>query len=432
MHPILKILIFLLTMLKILSKIFPLFDHLYIFQILEYDMTAFLKWFLKYPFKRNLQKKHKLEYTNKIKLLLIFSFFWILISNFVLGFWPIFLIFIFFSPVLIFLSFITYLPLEIYYKNKIMAAAKKKLESLPNLRIVAITGSYGKTSTKDMLYTLLWKKFRVVKTPKSFNTPLGLTQTILDYLKPNTQIFIAEIGAYKIGDIKNLTKFLNPTIGVITAIGPQHLERFGSLENIRKAKMELIENLPKNGVGILNFKKFNISLPLVGEHHRQNFDTAATIAMQLGMTLAEIKDRVKWLQPTPHRLEVKKIENIIFIDNSYNSNPESANASLKFLGSFEKNRKIIITPGFVELGKEASKYNQEFGKDIRCIGDEVIIVGENAKQDLVKGIKQIDPHLENDLHFVSSTKEGIKLAQELSGGIETVVLLENDLPDQYF
>lgn len=417
---------------KFIKIIFPALDYLYIFQILEYDMTAFLKWFLKYPLKRNLQKKHKLELTNKIKLILILMLFLIFISVFFIGTLITFLILIFLSPVFIIFAYLAYLPLEIYYKNKIMAAAKKKLESLPNLKIVAITGSYGKTSTKDMLYTLLWKKFRVVKTPKSFNTPLGLAQTILDFLKPNTEVFIAEIGAYKIGDIKNLTKFLNPTIGVITAIGPQHLERFGSLENIRKAKMELIENLPKNGVGILNFKKFDIDLPFQGKHHQENFAAAATVAMQLGMTIPEIKERVKWLQPTPHRLEVKKIENIIFIDNSYNANPESANASLKLLGSFEKNRKIIITPGFIELGKESSKYNQEFGKDIRCIGDEVIIVGENAKRDLIKGIKQIDPQLENEVHFVSSTEEGIKLAQTLSGGLETVVLLENDLPDQYF
>lgn len=419
-------------MLKTLSKILPLLDHLYIFQILEYDLLAFLKWFLKYPFARNLQKKHKLEWTNKIKLILTLIILWTVISGFILGVLLTLLIIIFLSPVFIIFAYFSFLPLEIYYKNKIMAAAKKKLDSLPNLKIVAITGSYGKTSTKDMLYTLLWKKFKVVKTPKSFNTPLGLAQTILDYLKPNTQIFIAEIGAYKIGDIKKLTQFLRPNIGVITAIGPQHLERFGSMENITKSKMELIENLPKNGVGILNFKKIDIDLPLQGEHHRQNFAAAATVAMQLGMTLAEIKERVRWLQPTPHRLEVKKIENIIFIDNSYNTNPESANASLKLLAGFEKNRKIIITPGFVELGKEAAKFNQEFGKDIRCIADEVIIVGENAKKDLVKGIKQIDPYLENEVHFVSSTEEGIKLAQELSGGMETVVLLENDLPDQYF
>jgi len=232
-------------MLKTLSKIFPIIDHLYIFQILEYDLWQFIKWFIKYPFKRNLQKKHNLEFTLKIKILLILIIFWILIFNFILGFWLTLLIFIFLSPVFIFLSYITYLPLEIYYKNKLMSQAKQKLASLHSLKIIAITGSYGKTSTKDMLYTLLWKKFRVVKTPKSFNTPMGLSQTILDYLKPNTQIFIAELGAYKIGDIKKLTEFLHPTIGVITAIAPQHLERFGSLENIKKAKMELFENLPR-------------------------------------------------------------------------------------------------------------------------------------------------------------------------------------------
>src|SRR3989344_7636431 len=285
----LKTLIYLQTMLKILFKIFPIIDHLYIFQILEYNLWQFIKWFLKYPFKRNLQKKHKLEFTAKTKIIFLLIILWILIFYFVTGFWITFLIFIFLSPVFIFLSHISIFPLEIYYKNKIMDKARQKLAGLPNLKIIAITGSYGKTSTKDILYTLLWKKFRVVKTPKSFNTPMGLAQTILDYLKPNTQIFIAELGAYKIGDIKKLTKFLNPTIGVITAIGPQHLERFGSLENIAKAKMELFENLPPGGVAIRGL----------------NLEAASKVARQLGMSPAEIKERVKWLRPTPHRQEIK-------------------------------------------------------------------------------------------------------------------------------
>ncbi len=399
-------------MLKILFKIFPLLDHLYIFQILEYDPWQFIKWFLKYPHKRNLQRKHKLEFTLKIKIFLLLIIFWILIFYFVTGFWLTLLIFIFLSPVFISLSYILYLPLEIYYKNKIMALAKKKLNSLPSLKIIAITGSYGKTSTKDMLYTLLWKKFRVVKTPKSFNTPLGLAQTILDFLKPNTQIFIAELGAYKIGDIKKLTIFLNPTIGVITAIGPQHLERFGSMENIARAKFELFENLPPKGVAIRGL----------------NLEAASAVARQLGMSPTEIKERTKWLRPTPHRQEIKKQGNLTIIDNTYNTNPDSAKTSLKLLHDAPGSQKILITPGLVELGRQHNKYNREFAEESAKVADIIIIVGEYAKKALLAGLKNFP---KEKIHTVTTLNEAMNLLGQITSP-NAVVLLENDLPDQYF
>lgn len=375
-------------------------------------MLAFLKWFLKYPFKRNLQRKHKLEWTKKIKLLLVLITLWVIIFSFILGTLLTLLAIIFFSPVFIILAYLIYLPLEIYYKNKIMTQAKNKLESLPNLKIIAITGSYGKTSTKDMLYTLLWKKFRVVKTPKSFNTPLGLAQTILDYLKPNTEIFIAEIGAYKIGDIKKLTQFLNPNIGVITAIGPQHLERFGSLENIAKAKQELFENLPVGGIAIRGL----------------GLEAATTVAHKLGMNSNEIKQRLQWLQPTPHRQEIKKQNGMIIIDNTYNTNPESAKTSLKLLQETQGSQKILVTPGLVELGKEHDKYNIEFAENSSRVADIIIIVGEHAKKALLSGLKNFP---QEKVYTVSTLADAMNLLGQIAQP-NAVILLENDLPDQYF
>ena len=412
MRHILKTLIYLQTMLKILFKIFPIIDHLYIFQILEYDPRQFIKWFLKYPHKRNLQKKHRLQWTNKIKLLFLLTLLWIIISIYITGALLTLLFIIFLSPVFIFLSYITYLPLEIYSKNKIMDKACQKLAGLPNLKIIAITGSYGKTSFKDMLYTLLWKKFRVVKTPKSFNTPMGLSQTILDYLKPNTRIFIAEIGAYKIGDIKKLTEFLRPIIGVITAIAPQHLDRFGSLENIKKAKFELFKSLPPGGVAIRGL----------------GLEAASKIAKQLGMSPAEIKERIKWLQPTPHRQEIKKQGNMTIIDNTYNTNPESAKTSLKLLQETLGSQKILITPGLVELGKQHNKYNMEFAEEAAKVADIIIIVGEFAKKALLSGLKNFP---KEKIYTVASLSDAINLLSQIAKP-NAVILLENDLPDQYF
>jgi len=478
-----------------MSKIFPLFDHLYIYQLFEYNSLSFIKWFLKYPFKRNLQKKHRIEWTKKAFLIADLALTLMVINSWWLGAWTgqLFWVVVFLiilqqlSPLFLVISKIFISPLEYYQKQKILDLAKTKISKLPNLKVVGITGSYGKTSTKEILYTLLNKQFRVVKTPKSFNTPLGVATTIIEDVKDNTDIFIAEIGAYKKGEIKNVAKLVNPTIGIITAIAPQHLERFGSLENIAKAKFELVESLPKNGLAILNgetpllqtlashmssgnvvyFGKeknsyyatdiksgnhgstflmhspkgnIKIEIPLIGEHHIKNFLAASAAALNLGLTLKEIQQRALKLLPTSHRMEIRQMGNIILIDNSYNTNPESAKSSLDLLNSFDT-RKIVITPGFVELGKEAPAANQQFGNDIACIADELIIVGENAKADLLEGVRNVWPdEPKYSTHLVNSTQEALNLTQQLTQEFHersgrkdpSAVLLENDLPDQYF
>ncbi len=475
-------------------KIFPLIDHLYIFQVLEYNWFDFLKWFLKNPFKRNLQKKHKLTWTSKAKFLFLVSFSLIIIDSlfnslyFFNNVWTV-IFFLplkaFFSPLFLIASQILIWPIEYYQKRKIISAAKEKLEKLSNLKVIAITGSFGKTSTKDILHTLLFKKYFVVKTPKSFNTPLGITQTVLELVKENTDVFICEVGAYKKGEIAKITKLIKPSIGIITAVAPQHLEKFGSLENIARAKFELAENVKSEGVILLNgnYKmltnlcvnlegirtdfygrdddqyrisnikttiqgtaftlitpkgKADIQIPLIGEHHAVNFLAASIAAIEVGLTLEEIKERAKLLLPTPHRLEIKKMGQITLIDNSYNINPKSTEGSLKLLSQFKDYRKIIITPGFVELGKEAAGANKKLGKEIATVADEVIIVGEENKADLVTGIKMVTS--EDRVYFANSTKEGISLAEQLAGEYiqrlartdgKVTVLLEGDLPDQY-
>lgn len=481
-------------MLKTLHKYFPLLDHLYIYQVLEYNIDDFYSWFLKNPFKRYLQKKHKLVISNKIIALLVVTLFWQIVvalifyslTQSIIIFLLAFILIQLLTPIFIMMADLSLDPLENYLKNKVLRKAEVKLKKLPNLKVVAITGSFGKTSTKDILYTLLFKKYYVVKTPKSFNTPLGIAQTVLEAIKDNTQIFICEMGAYKRGEIKRICDFIKPTIGIITAIAPQHLEKFGSIENIAKAKFELPQNLPENGIAILNSnyeqiknnassvstkvifysseddpfyatniktgiegteftihtpkRKTDIQIPLIGGHHVQNFLAATAAALQLGLSLSKIKERTKLLLPTPHRMEIKKMGNMILIDNSYNTNPKSAESSLNLLASFEDSRKIVITPGFVELGKESFDANWKFGQDIACMADEVIVVGENAKKELLEGLKMVWPDAEDRAHFVNSTQEGLSLAMQLAKELtewiarhdtQIVILLENDLPDQY-
>lgn len=471
---------------KVLVSIFPVFDYLYIFQILEYRTGDFLKWWVKNFLKRDLQRKHQLIFTKKIIILAIIVNLLIIVRSLyapiqLLGHFNILFSLILFvllhqlSPIIIVTAQILILPIELYQKQKIINLAKQKRDKLKNLKVITITGSFGKTSTKNILYTLLWKNFRVVKTPKSYNNPLSIAQTILEDLKDNTEIFIVEVGAYKRGEIKKVTQFLKPQIGIITAVAPQHLEKFGSLENIALTKFEVVENLPKDGLAILNgesehLKKLApkspcptifyagagnqifatdievgeqgssfllhspkghslITIPLIGLHHIQNFLPAAMVALSFGMSLNQIRQRAKRLQSTPHRLEIKK-GTLTIIDNSYNTNPESSKTSFKLLSQYPGDQKIIITPGLIELGKDAEKENKQFIKNASRVADQIIIVGESFKKYLLKGLKEVE-YPPKKIHTVKDLNEGMDLLNKIAKP-NSLVLIENDLPDSYF
>ncbi len=442
-----------------IKNLFPIFDHLYIFQAFEYEPIDFLRWFFNHPLERSLQKKHHLKLTSKaLALLLIASVLEfaesLYLSNLVLHtyiFFPIFFLLIqLIGPIYIIIAWALFLPFELYLKNKILSAAREKLKTLPKLKVVAITGSFGKTSTKDTLYTLLWKDFRVVKTPKSFNTPISIARTILNDLKTNTEIFLVEMDAYHPGEIKKLAEMVNPDIGIITAIAPQHLGRFGTMEKLAKTQFELAEILTNKGILVLNStnewimrlenqyklkkvfygEKTRIKLPLLGTHHVQNFLAASAVAQILGLSLKRISQRAQFILPTPHRLEIKKQGSLTIIDNTYNTNPLASKASLKLLKDLKGSQKILITPGLVELGQEHSKENQEFASIASKVADKIVIVGQNAKKDLLLGLKE-KKYPTRHIYLAKTTNEALSLLPQFNKP-NTVVLLENDLPDQYF
>ncbi|KKR73268.1 MAG: UDP-N-acetylmuramoyl-tripeptide-D-alanyl-D-alanine ligase [Candidatus Levybacteria bacterium GW2011_GWC2_40_7] len=470
-------------MLKNLSKIFPFKDHLYVFQLMEYNSGSLLRWFMRNPWRRNIQKKHRLNWTVKARVILFVSLSFLLAEALLVAYLlknvmyviPIFIILSQVFPVYLIVAKLLLMPLDTYKKNKIVSSAKKKIDRLENLKVVAITGSFGKTSTKDILYALLWKKYRVVKTLTSFNTKLGVSQTILEDIKENTDIFISEVGAYKRGEIAEIVRIIEPKIGIITALGPQHLERFGSLDNIVQAKFELIEGLDSRAMGILNknykelvslangakckmlfygssdsdFRASDIKvtlngtsflistpkgttdmhIPLIGEHHVYNFLAAAAAALELGLSLDEVKDRATKLLPTPHRLEVTKNGKYTLIDNSFNSNLESARSSFRLFASLDAPRKIIITPGLVELGRIAEVVNKDFIAAASKVADEIIIVGQSNKNYLEDGLKEAK-FAPKAVHFADSTQKALILANEIAKK-GSLVLIENDLPDQY-
>ncbi|KAF5051243.1 UDP-N-acetylmuramoyl-tripeptide--D-alanyl-D-alanine ligase [anaerobic digester metagenome] len=371
-------------------------------------------------------------------------------------------------------------PIEKNINQKYYTVASNKIKNMKNVKSIGITGSYGKTSTKFFTATILSEKYKVLNTPESYNTPMGISKIINNDLDENFDIFIAELGATKVGDIDEVAKLTNPEIGIITSIGPCHLETFKSIDNIMRTKYELIENLPDDGVAIFNYdneyvKKladktfkekilygieniedtdvfatdikvsskgstFSLCINglgtiecetrLLGAHNIHNILAGAAIAKVMGLTLQEIKMGISKIESVEHRLQlIDPGTGVIVIDDAFNSNPDGAKAALDVLDSFKENRKIIVTPGMVELGEIEEKENEKFGENIAKVCDIAILVGKKRTTPIYNGLKR-KTFNESNLYVVNSLDEASELMKTLTK-VGDVVLFENDLPDTY-
>ena len=368
-------------------------------------------------------------------------------------------------------------PIEkcVYLKYKHQAL--KKLKSM-NIPVVGITGSYGKTSSKNIINDILNVKLNSFATPKSFNTPYGLINSINNYLDKFNDIFIAEMGAFRIGEIKQNCKIVKPKYGIITTIGEAHLESFGSRENIMKGKFELVESLPKDGLAILNGddeyqlkykiknkcdvlwigidnkdvdlyatniklsgsgttfdcvfkgdkKKYTFNTKLLGKHNVYNILAGILLGKELGLSIEELKRGVSSVKTIEHRLELKKYGNINIIDDAYNSNPVGSKMAVEVLGLME-GTKIIVTPGMIELGPKQYELNHKFGEYISEVCDYVILIGEKQTKPIFDGL--LDNNFDKKKIFVlNDVRDAFPLMNRLASK-DTYVLLENDLPDLF-
>ena len=379
-------------------------------------------------------------------------------------------------PLVVALSAVLALPIEKTIFRLYFRSAQKKLLENKGLIRIGITGSYGKTSTKFVLNTILSQKYNVLCTPASFNTPMGVTRIVRERLQPSHQVFIGEMGARHVGEIKELSSLVHPQIGILTAVGPQHLDTFRTIERIEKTKYELIEALPEDGFAVfaddgdivtrlyektekpkclvgragtevwaedvqvsatgssfmLCFKdgeKIPCETRMLGEHNILNILTAAAVARHLKLTAAQIARGIAALQPVEHRLQLlKSAGGVTVIDDAFNTNPRSAKKALDVLKAFP-GRRIIVTPGMVELGAEEEKYNEEFGAYMADCVDIAVLVGKKHTAPIVKGLQEKGFKAEN-IHVVSSLDEAIRLNQTMLKAGD-VVMYENDLPDHY-
>ncbi len=364
-------------------------------------------------------------------------------------------------------------PIEKYYFNYFKKKAIKKLHSLNHTEVIGITGSYGKTSSKNILNDILNVKYNSFKTPKNYNTEIGLILTINEYLDKFNDYFIAEMGALKKGDIKTYCDLVKPKYGILTSIGKAHLETFKSIENIQEGKFELIESLPSDGVGILNkddelqvsykiknnckiiwvginskadFQAINIKCDNEGTTfdckidgelvsfktkllgHANVYNILASIALghYLKIPIKQLKQAVLRVEPVEHRLQLLKKHDITIIDDAYNSNPKGFKMALEVLGMMN-GKKIIITPGMVELGSEQYELNKQAGIEIAKVCDEVILVGAKQTKPIQDGL--LEKKYKN-FHIVDTIDDAFILMHKLKDK-NTYVLLENDLPDVF-
>lgn len=349
---------------------------------------------------------------------------------------------------------------EVPHNKSFVKKAKAKLNN-SNIKVVGITGSYGKTSCKKILADILSEKYRVLSTHRSHNTPMGLALAINNNDLTSYDIFIAEMGARHVGDIAELCEFCPPDIALITGICPQHLESFGSIENVVKAKAEILKggaeayiapecftlfeaysgvkhcadcvsDMVCNAEGStfnlnLGGKTYKAHTRLLGAHSVRNVAISALVAYNLGMTAEEIVAAIEKLDFIEHRLQLIKSGGVNILDDGYNSNINGAAAALEVLKSFE-GRKIVVTPGLVELGVLEEEENTRLGE--RLVGlDFVILVGETLITPVKNGYLAGGGNAAT-LKIVPT----LNVAQEELKGIlqpNDTVLFLNDLPDIY-
>lgn len=362
-----------------------------------------------------------------------------------------------------------------FYKN-----AQSKIKAREDLTVVGITGSFGKTSTKFIVGTILEERFNVLNTPESYNTPMGLSKVINNDLNAENEIFIAEMGAKVIGEIKEVAQLAQPKIGIITSIGPVHIETFKNIDNIMKTKYELIEELPADGIAVFNYDNEHIkkladktfkekilyglenvedldiyadeiqvselgssftlrdkegnsircTTKLLGRHNIYNILAGACVSKALGLSFEEISKGISKIQPIPHRLNIiDPGTGIIIIDDAFNSNPIGAKAALEVLGEFKEGRKIIVTPGMIELGAMEVEANREFGNNIGKVCDYVILMGKIRTQPIYDGLMDVNYNPDN-IFIVNNLDEATIQIGKLAKP-KDVILFENDLPDNY-
>lgn len=396
-------------------------------------------------------------------------------------------------PITISLVVLFFQPFFVLFRNNILRKAVKKILQFHNLTVIGITGSYGKTSTKEFLTTILSKKFNVLATKDHQNSEIGIAQTILNNLNKKHQIFIAEMGSYNKGGIKLLCDIVKPKIGVVTGVNEQHLATFGSMENLLSAEggRELLNCLPRHGLLIVNgdnkycldlYKKalrqyqgklktkvytvdgkkidsdvfaeeitvhensldfmavtkekeaVHFNVKVLGKQNIQNLLGAILVSKQLGMNLEEIALACKSIKPEQAGMTLNRgAHGINIIDSSYSSNPDGVMADLEYLNIFT-GKKALVMPCLIELGKKSSEVHYNIGKKIAEVCDLAIVTTKDKFKEIKMGA--VTAGMAENQILLCDGSAGSPQANEILNHITTfckdgdAVLLEGRIPKE--
>lgn len=375
-------------------------------------------------------------------------------------------------------------PFEHLIKQTIISRARRRIASLPHLTIIGIAGSYGKTTMKEVIATLLAQKFTVVKTPESVNTPVGIARLIVKKVTAQTRVFIVEMGEHYHGDIAYLCRITPPAISVVTGINEAHLERLKTIENVVATIFEIAEGTVRDGIIVLNaddeliqnhYKKYThgretffysaspspvspyhgrdvvidesgtgmtftlfdgerslstFTVPFLGQYVIGDIAAAWMIGRRLGMNNGELARGIASLQPIPHRLQLIQGERgILIIDDSYNGNPNGVREAIAALATFTGRRKVYITPGLVEMGKKTREVHREIGKELSKVADLVILIKTSVAPHIAEGLFE-NGFPKHAIHWYDSAREAHKALPALLHKND-VVLFQNDWGDNY-
>jgi UDP-N-acetylmuramoyl-tripeptide--D-alanyl-D-alanine ligase len=381
------------------------------------------------------------------------------------------------------------IPVEAVFRRRFVRRARGVLDRVQPT-VIGITGSYGKTTTKTIVAQILNGHFRALPTPKSYNTLMGVCLAINNTLADDYSVdyFIAEMGAYVEDEIAEICDLVEPRIGIMIDVGPQHLERFGSLENTANAKYELIKALPPDGIAVFNWDsepvramyergypetriavsktvdidhlpdngprfvaseivdslngmQFNVTdtmigesvlftTPLLGQHNITNILLATAVAVHEGMSLKDVAFRVRGLQAAESRLVRQETAGgITIINDAYSANPIGAVESLRVLGMHNVGKRLLITPGMVELGSLMAQENRKLGAVAAQYASDVILIGKEQSQPIKNGLLDAGFSPER-LQVVETLAEAVVWYQANLRAGDTVLFL-NDLPDTY-
>jgi UDP-N-acetylmuramoyl-tripeptide--D-alanyl-D-alanine ligase len=387
-----------------------------------------------------------------------------------------------FAPLILVIGNLVMTPAEAFFRRRFVSRARNAVQEV-NPIVIGITGSYGKTSTKTYLAHILNGRYHAYPTPKSYNTLMGVCIAINNDIAGhhNIDYFICEMGAYVPGEIRQICDLVHPSISLVVEVGPQHLERFGTLENIASAKYEIIKALPQNGVGVFNWDNPHIramaqrgypdtrltistdpasdarfvasditeslagltftvtdhqtntsepfTTPLLGQHNVTNILLATAVAVHEGMSLREIALRVLTLQPAESRLTRQTTaQGITIINDAYSANPVGVVHALHVLSLYDNGRRLLITPGMVELGTLMESENRKLGEIAAQNATDVILVGKQTAP--IKDGLLHSGFPPDHLQTVDTLSESVQWYQANLKAGDTVLFL-NDLPDTY-